>query len=601
MGFRHGRGAGPYAALVLILSTSALDARAQDDADPGLGDFLRVYQADRSYVRRFHDLPWCEERAERMARLNREYQARLDALNFESLGVAGRIDWLLFRAHLTLQRSRLELESRRLSEMDALLPARRTLLELELARRQVAPLDLPEAAARLNALPDQIKALRERIEKGRAAPPAPAQSAPSASTPQSAPANPTDLPAVSPVVALRAAAAVSDLLRVLNSWAEAYQSHEPEFAWWMRQPRESAGKALDEYARYLRETVAGVRGAADDPLIGDPIGEAALLGDMSAEMLAYAPAELIAIAEREFAWCEAEMRKAALELGCGEDWKSALAAVKQQHVAPGAQDELVAEEARSAMRFLKERDLITIPPEVEEMWRVDMLTPAQQRLWPFQVYLGQAVGVSYPTDAMSHDDKLMSMRGNNRHFTHIVVQHELVPGHHLQGYMADRHRAYREIFATPFFGEGWAVYWELRMWELGFARGPHDRVGMLFWRMHRCARIIVSLKYHLGQMSATEMIDYLIERVGHERAGATSEVRRYVGPDYSPLYQCGYMIGALQLRALQRELVGGGTLTDKQFHDALLTYGAIPNELIRAGLRGEKLPREWTPKWRFAD
>ncbi len=54
-------------------------------------------------------------------------------------------------------------------------------------------------------------------------------------------------------------------------------------------------------------------------------------------------------------------------------------------------------------------------------------------------------------------------------------------------------------------------------------------------------------------------------------------MRRYVGPDYSPLYQCGYMIGALQLRALQREIVGSGQMTDKQFHDTVLTYGSIPN------------------------
>ena len=66
--------------------------------------------------------------------------------------------------------------------------------------------------------------------------------------------------------------------------------------------------------------------------------------------------------------------------------------------------------------------------------------------------------------------------------------------------------------------------------------------------------------------------------------GATSEVRRFIGGDYSPLYQCAYMIGGLQLRALHKELVGGGKMSDWEFHDAVLTYNAIPIELIRAGM-----------------
>ena len=130
---------------------------------------------------------------------------------------------------------------------------------------------------------------------------------------------------------------------------------------------------------------------------------------------------------------------------------------------------------------------------------------------------------------MKNDDKLMSMRGNNKAFTRIVVAHELIPGHHLQSFMSERNRSYRGTFHTPFFVEGWALYWELRLWDLGYGTTPQERIGMLFWRMHRCARIIVSLKFHLGEMKPQEMIDFLVDRVGHERFGATSEVRRFIG------------------------------------------------------------------------
>jgi uncharacterized protein (DUF885 family) len=195
------------------------------------------------------------------------------------------------------------------------------------------------------------------------------------------------------------------------------------------------------------------------------------------------------------------------------------------------------------------------------------------------------MGVSYPLSTQDHETKEMSLRGNNEHFTRAITHHELIPGHHLQGYMADRYNSHRRLFSTPFLIEGWALYWEMLLWDQGFARGPEDRIGMLFWRMHRCARIIVSLKFHLGQMKPTEMIDFLVDRVGHERFTATSEVRRFIGGDYSPLYQCAYMIGGLQLRELERELVGSKKMTYLKFHDEILHSGPIPIKLISKRLR----------------
>ena len=124
---------------------------------------------------------------------------------------------------------------------------------------------------------------------------------------------------------------------------------------------------------------------------------------------------------------------------------------------------------------------------------------------------------------------------------------------------------------------------------------------MLFWRVHRCARIIVALGFHLGTMKPAEMVDFLVKRVGHELDGATAEVRRYIGGDYGPLYQAAYMLGGLQLRALYRELVVPGKMTPRAFHDAVLRENAIPIEMIRASLTRQELPRDFTPRWRFAD
>jgi uncharacterized protein (DUF885 family) len=208
--------------------------------------------------------------------------------------------------------------------------------------------------------------------------------------------------------------------------------------------------------------------------------------------------------------------------------------------------------------------------------------------------------VAYAKDEMKHDDKLMSMRGNNRHFTRITTAHELIPGHHLQFFIAARNHAYRSMFSTPFLVEGWPLYWEMVLWDLNYGKTPEDRIGMLFWRMHRCARIIVSLKFHLGKMTPKEMVDFLVDRVSHEKFGATSEVRRFITGGYSPLYQCGYMIGGLQLRALRKELVDTHKMTEKQFHDTVLTYGPIPVDLIRAGMLNVPLKRDYQSAWKFA-
>ena len=231
---------------------------------------------------------------------------------------------------------------------------------------------------------------------------------------------------------------------------------------------------------------------------------------------------------------------------------------------------------------------------------MEMMSPARQKVSPYFLG-GPTIIVSYPTNTMSHPDKMMSMRGNNPHFSRATVQHELIPGHHLQAHMTKRHYAYREMFRTPFWIEGWALYWEMLLWDLDFPRSAEDRIGMLFWRKHRCARIIFSLSYHLERMTAEECIDYLVERVGHERNNAEAEVRRSVMGGYGPLYQAAYMLGGLQIRSLHESLVQTGRMTDREFHDTVIRQNAIPIDMVRLRLVDDELHPDYATSWRFAD
>jgi uncharacterized protein (DUF885 family) len=232
---------------------------------------------------------------------------------------------------------------------------------------------------------------------------------------------------------------------------------------------------------------------------------------------------------------------------------------------------------------------------------MDMMTPERQLVNPFFTG-GETISVSYPVASMSYDQKLMTMRGNNIPFSRATVFHELIPGHELQGYMEAHFRPYRSsVSGTPFVTEGWSLYWELLFYDMKFQKTPEDRVGALFWRMHRCARIIFSLSFHLGKMTPDQCIEFLVDRVGHERENAVGEVRRSFAGSYGPLYQAAYLLGGLQFYALHRELVDSGKMTNHQFHDAILREGRIPVEMIRADMTGQKLTPDFTTRWRFYD
>lgn len=118
------------------------------------------------------------------------------------------------------------------------------------------------------------------------------------------------------------------------------------------------------------------RGPRDESGInGRPIGRQALLHDLAGEMIPYSPEELVVIANTEYAWCEAEICKASREMGFGDDWKKAVEKVKQMHVEPGKQPDLIRDLAWEAANYVQKNGLVTVPPVARETWRQEMMTP----------------------------------------------------------------------------------------------------------------------------------------------------------------------------------------------------------------------------------
>ncbi len=503
----------------------------------------------------------------------RGWQALLDGLDTSALSQDDRLDRLLLQQALAVNVADQAFSKSRYEALRPLLPGYDALVALLEDRRDLRQATPRGAADTLEQVRIDLVARASRLtaEGNR--------------------------PAVSPTLALRAAQHAAALRRALKDWHTYQSGYDPQFSWWVDAPYAALDKQLEAHATLLRDTLGG---AADpERLRADPIGDEAIVAALQAEGIAYSPAELMAAAERELAWCQAEMDAAARAMGA-RDWREALERVKQRHVAPGEQPALVVTMADEAVAFLEARSLITVPESAKRDWRMTMLTPEWQLQAPFFLG-GEDVWVAFPTDGMPHERKVNALRGNNRHFSRAVVHHELIPGHHLQHWYGQRYNTHREPFGSAFWGEGWALYWELRLYDMDFASTPEDRIGMLFWRSHRAARILFSLGVQSGRMSPDEAVELLVTRVGHERENARAEVRRSIAGDYGPLYQVAYLVGGWQFRALHDERVTRGGWSERDFHDRVMREGPMAIHLLRERLFdrvGKDAPKA---DWRFLD
>lgn len=537
-----------------------------------VNNIMTQYYADYGNLSRFYVIQNSPERRGRLLATVNEYINRLSALDFDKLNTGTKVDYVLFNRDLHEVQYNLQREEREYNAIKQWIPFADTIYAIEKKRRRGAVQDAQQIANALNSIGKHVKGLQQQLNKETA---------------------------ISFELGKRAEGTLQGLRDALKSTFDFYNGYDPLFTWWVPQPYYKLDSMLVVYADSIKRKEKSISPQKEDGsgIVGNPIGAAEIERRLKYEMISYTPEELVAIANKEFAWCDKEMLKASKEMGFGDNWKAALEKVKTMYVAPGEQPTAMLKLYTESVDFLKQHDLITIPPLAEETWRMSMMSPERQLVNPFFLG-GEEFIISFPTNMMAQDDKLMSMRGNNPHFSRATVHHELIAGHGLEFYMMNRYKSYRH-FETPFWIEGWSLYWEMLLWDQGFPQSPEDRIGMLFWRMHRCARIIFSLNYHTGKWIPQQCIDFLVDRVGHERANAEGEVRRSFVGGYDPLYQIAYMIGGLQIMALKRELVDSGKMTFKQFHDSFIQQNMMPIEMERAILENKPPAKDFATNWKF--
>jgi uncharacterized protein (DUF885 family) len=165
-----------------------------------------------------------------------------------------------------------------------------------------------------------------------------------------------------------------------------------------------------------------------------------------------------------------------------------------------------------------------------------------------------------------------------------LAYHETVPGHHFQISLAQESSLpeFRKDMHHTAYLEGWALYAERLVWELGwYDDNVYGNLGRLQDEMLRAARLVVDTGIHSMGWTFDEAVQYMEEKTGFDPGvmNIEEEVGRYF---VMPAQATAYKIGMLRLLELRQRAVDQlGTLYDlKEFHDVVLSTASVPLDVL---------------------
>jgi uncharacterized protein (DUF885 family) len=178
---------------------------------------------------------------------------------------------------------------------------------------------------------------------------------------------------------------------------------------------------------------------------------------------------------------------------------------------------------------------------------------------------------------------LRDMRDIWKYQMRTLAYHEAVPGHQLQGAIAQRLTdvpTFRKILPFSAYDEGWAVYAERLGWEMGFEQDPLDNFGRLQSEMFRAVRLVVDTGIHRKHWTRDQAIAYMREKTGMAQGEVVSEIERYfVMPGQALAYKIG-MLKMLELRGRAQAQLGAA-FDIRQFHAVVLGSGSLPLSILQ--------------------
>ncbi|MEO8671464.1 MAG: DUF885 domain-containing protein [Tahibacter sp.] len=164
-----------------------------------------------------------------------------------------------------------------------------------------------------------------------------------------------------------------------------------------------------------------------------------------------------------------------------------------------------------------------------------------------------------------------------------LTLHEAVPGHHLQGALANEQgeqppfRRYSYISA---YGEGWALYAEHLGVEMGIYETPYEQFGRLTYEMWRACRLVVDTGMHAMGWTREQALALLRDNTALSEHEITTEVDRYIS---WPGQALSYKLGELKIRELRAKAEHdlGAKFDLRAFHDVVLAIGSVPLPLLQ--------------------
>jgi len=240
---------------------------------------------------------------------------------------------------------------------------------------------------------------------------------------------------------------------------------------------------------------------------------------------------------------------------------------------------------------------------VQQLGRTHFDIPEPVRALECMIAPTQEGGIYYtgPSDDFSRPGRMWwsvpeSVTRFNTWRETTTVYHEGVPGHHLQIGQAVYNRSQlntyrRQLAGTSGHAEGWALYAERLMQDLGFLDDDGDRLGMLDGQRMRAARVVLDLGVHLGKprLDGTGSWDwdyalqFMSDNVNMNASFVRFEVNRYFGwPGQAPAYKVGQRIWEQTRDACRaRE---GSAFDIREFHRRALDIGGVGLDTLRAAM-----------------
>jgi len=168
-----------------------------------------------------------------------------------------------------------------------------------------------------------------------------------------------------------------------------------------------------------------------------------------------------------------------------------------------------------------------------------------------------------------------------------LTYHEAIPGHHFQIALDQENTnlpKFRRYGSFTAYVEGWALYTEKLGYEIGGYKDAYSRFGQLTFEMWRACRLVVDTGMHAKGWSRQQAIDFMAANTSLARLDIESEIDRYIS---WPGQALAYKIGELRILQLRREAEKklGDKFDLRAFHDALLSGGAMPIDVLEHSIR----------------